>query len=444
MTGPDDEVDLRDLDAPPAATELLRGGASPAVRRFEVVGLDGPAAGVAWTSSGATCAIGSHPSNDVVLVDAAVSRFHCELRIDRDRVRLHDMGSTNGTTLDGVPVLVAIVRDGSAIQLGRSTLRFQLAPEVNRVPVSERTELGQLVGSSWSMRTVFALLERAARTHSTILIEGESGTGKEGAARAVHAASPRAERPFVVIDCGAIPADLLESELFGHERGAFTGATERRIGAFEAADGGTVFLDEIGELPAELQPKLLRVLEQREIRRLGGNATIKVDVRIVAATNRDLRAEVNAGRFRPDVYFRLAVVKAVLPPLRSRLEDLPLLVDRIVATLDLPPAAAARLREPGFIAGLARHAWPGNVRELRNHLERCAVLGDLDTSGDGRDAVEFRTYQEARDQVLAEFERRYAEQLLAYHRGNVSAAARASGIDRTYLHRLMRRHGLTR
>jgi DNA-binding NtrC family response regulator len=444
----DDEVDLGELDAAPAATELIRGDGSrgPAIRRFELVGVDGPAAGVAWSSSGSTCAIGVHESNDVVLADTAVSRFHCELRLERDEVRIHDMGSTNGTLLDGVPVIVGIVRDGSVLQLGRSTLRFQLGTGSNRVPVSSRTEFGRLVGSSWAMRACFAVLERAAASDATVLVEGESGTGKEGAASSLHEHSRRAGKPFVVIDCGAIPADLLESELFGHEKGAFTGATERRVGAFEAADGGTIFLDEIGELPTELQPKLLRVLEQREVRRLGGNATRRIDVRIVAATNRDLRAEVNAGRFRADLYFRIAVVKVVLPSLRARPDDLPLLVERIVAGLDLPAERAARLRDPRFVASLGRGAWPGNVRELRNYLERCAVLDELaDQPQENPQPDEpVLGYQQARDQVLAEFERRYVEQLLAVHGGNVSAAARASGIDRTYFHRLMRRHKMTR
>jgi len=436
----DDEVDLGALDAPLAATELLGGAGRPSVRRFELSGVDGPATGMSWQSSGTTCAIGSHPSNDLVISDTAVSRFHCELRLEKDQIRVHDLDSTNGTTLDGVPVAIGIAREGSLIQIGRSQVRLHLG-ETYRVPVSARSEFGRLAGVSWAMRGVFAVLERAAQTDSTVLIEGESGTGKEGAAHSLHDHSRRAAKPFVVIDCGAIPANLLESELFGHEKGAFTGATERRIGAFEAANGGTVFLDEIGELPTELQPKLLRVLEARELRRVGGTTVQKIDVRIVCATNRDLRAEVNAGRFRPDLYFRIAVLKVALPPLRARPDDLPILVDRIVASLDLPPERAARLREPVFIASLGRGAWPGNVRELRNYLERAAILEDLEGGGE---EGELAPYQEARDIVLGEFERRYVEQLLAAHKGNVSAAARASGIDRTYFHRLMRRHKLSR
>jgi two-component system response regulator GlrR len=437
----DDEVDFGAHEAAPAETELLGGAGRPSVRRFELVGVDGPAAGTTWQSAATSCAVGSHASNDFVINDTAASRFHCELRLERDQIRVHDLDSTNGTTLDGVPVAIGIVRDGSVLQVGRSTLRVQIGESI-RVPVSPRTEFGRLVGTSWSMRALFALLERAAQTDSTVLVEGESGTGKEGVARSLHEASRRREKPFVVIDCGALPGSLLESELFGHEQGAFTGAVERRIGAFEAANGGTVLLDEIGELPSELQPKLLRVLEARELRRLGGTATQKIDIRVIAATNRDLRAEVNAGRFRPDLYFRLAVVKVAVPPLRTRPDDLPVLVDRIVSSLEIPPDRAARLREPVFIASLGRHAWAGNVRELRNYLERTAIMFDASEGEAGEG--ELQPYQEARDIVLGEFERRYVEQLLAAHKGNVSAAARASGIDRTYFHRLMRRHKLTR
>jgi DNA-binding NtrC family response regulator len=449
--GSDDEVDLDDLEPANARTELIGGGTGPSVRRFDVAGVGGAVAGVQWQSAGVACQIGSHEANDVVVADPAVSRFHCELRVENNVVRVHDLDSTNGTMLDGVQVAIGIVRDGSVIQIGRSGLRVTIGEEQNRLAMSSQTNFGSLVGTSWPMRLCFAMLERAAQSDVTVLLEGESGTGKEGAAESLHQASRRAGRPFIVIDCGAVPANLLESELFGHERGAFTGAHERRIGAFESANGGTVFLDEIGEMPTELQPKLLRVLERREVRRLGSNVTIPIDVRIVAATNRDLRAEVNAGRFRPDLYFRLAVVKIQLPPLRQRPEDLPVLVDRFVASLGIPDDAAARLRAPAFVASLTRGAWPGNVRELRNYLERCAVLDDLAalqpvaSPGDPGAGIDVgRPFQEARDDVLAEFERRYIEQLLRVHRGNVSAAARASGIDRTYLHRLMRRHNLVR
>jgi transcriptional regulator with PAS, ATPase and Fis domain len=299
------------------------------------------------------------------------------------------------------------------------------------------------------------MLELAAGTDVTVLLEGETGTGKSVAAESLHLRSKRKDGPFMALDCSAIPANLLESELFGHERGAFTGAEVRRIGAFEEASDGTIFLDEIGELPLELQPKLLRVLERREVRRVGSNNVIPVDVRVIAATNRDLRTEVNAGRFRPDLYFRLAVVKIPIPSLRERADDIPDLVDRFLEERGATPQQAARLREPAFQANLRAAAWPGNVRELRNYLEKCivfqttppieaevemptgerplAVGGDVDLS---------IALGEARRRVTEEFEARYLKSLLRKHDGKVAAAATAAKVDRVQLYRLLRKHGL--
>jgi len=441
---PDDD----ELIAPaPVRTEQLT-SLRPMVRKFEVIGVSGPAASVTYTSTGATCAIGSHAGNEIVIDDPSISRSHCELRVEQGHVRIHDLDSTNGTVLDGVRVIAGYVRDGSTLQLGRSTLRVAIGDSELRVAVSSRTELGGLVGTSMAMRACFALLERAAASDVSVLLEGESGTGKETAAQAIHDGSARKARPFLVIDCGGAPGNLLEAELFGYEREGVPGATERRIGALEAATGGTVFLDELGELPSELQLKLLRVLERGEVKRLGATEATPIDVRIIAATDRDLRAEVNANRFRSELYFRLAVMKVKLPPLRQRPEDLAVLVERITAQLGVGQEVARRLTSPAFVASLAGAAWPGNVRELRNYVERAAVIDDLVVGEDPAPEVESdphdpaQPYQQARDRVLAEFERRYVEQLLRAHHGNVSAAARASGIDRTYLHRLMRRHGL--
>jgi DNA-binding NtrC family response regulator len=280
-----------------------------------------------------------------------------------------------------------------------------------------------------------------------VLIEGETGTGKEGAARGIHEASARHKQPFVVVDCSAIPANLLESELFGHERGAFTGAVTQRIGAFEEAHGGTVFLDEIGELPADLQPKLLRVLERHEIRRIGGNVHRPVDVRVIAATNRNLRAEVNAGRFRSDVYFRLAVVRVPIPPLRDHLEDLAILLERTLRSLKAPPSAMAELLSDRFIATLRRANWPGNVRELRNYLERCLVFNAPQPIGD--DAIPTSAgadwslpYEDARARLLNDFEVRYVEKALAAANGRVGLAAKTTGLSRVYLYKLIHKHGL--
>jgi DNA-binding NtrC family response regulator len=423
-------------------------GTPQRVRRFRLVAGDGPNKGKTWNSTADRLAIGSHPSNDVMIENGTVSRFHCEILVSEGSARVRDLGSKNGTILDGVSVTEAFLRHGSVLNLGSAALQFQLSNDTFAPPVSERGEFGSLVGHSLAMRTVFALLERAAASNATVLIEGETGTGKEGAAEALHLASPRKEKPLVVVDCGAIPANLLESELFGHEKGSFTGASAQRIGAFEEAAGGTIFLDEIGELPADLQPKLLRVLERKEIRRVGSNAMRPVDVRVVAATHRDLRAAVNDGRFRSDLYFRLAVVRVELPPLRARRDDMPLLVERLLRKLGAPPEAAARLREPEFLATLSQARWPGNVRELRNYLERCLVFEQPVPMGDAPDEepgeVDARkTYAEARRAVLDRFERDYVTALLKLHGGNVAQAAPAAGVDRVYIYRLMRRHGLS-
>jgi two-component system, NtrC family, response regulator GlrR len=446
----DDEIDVSELvDSRRAATELLGAPRPVSVRRFRVTAVAGPASGKSAESSGDRMAIGSHPSNDFVLDDPAVSRFHSEITVGARGPWLADLGSSNGTLLDGVPLGEGGLREGSLIKVGHSTLSFQLGAEHNLLPISDKNALGTLVGQSVAMRTAFALLERAAQSDATVLIEGETGTGKEGAAESIHRGSARAEQPFIVVDCSAMPAALLESELFGHEKGAFTGATSRRIGAFEEADKGTVFLDEVGELPPDLQPKLLRVLERREIRRLGTNQHKSVSVRLIAATNRDLRAQVNRGEFRADLYFRIAVVKIPLPPLRERLDDIPLLTEHFISTLGLAPAQAAPLRDAAFLARLAHAAWPGNVRELRNHIERCVVLGqELPVEGaephaaGGFEIDPHRSYSEAKRAVLDEFERRYLEGLLALHGGNVSKAARAAGMDRVHLYKLLHRHGL--
>ncbi|XXF75244.1 sigma 54-interacting transcriptional regulator [Myxococcaceae bacterium GXIMD 01537] len=422
-----------------------------AVRRFRFTVMEGPQPGLTKDSSADTCSIGSHPLNDLVIEDPTVSRFHCEVKVEAGGARVRDLNSRNGTILDGVHVREAFLRGGSVLRLGRVSVRFDFSPESNRLPISERGAFGGLVGTSVVARASFALMERAAASDATVLLEGETGTGKSRAAQAIHRASARASAPFLTVDCGAIPANLLESELFGHEKGSFTGAIHRRIGAFEEADGGTIFLDEIGELPAELQPKLLRVLENREIRRLGANTYQAANVRVIAATHRDLRAEVNAGRFRSDLFFRLAVVRVLIPSLRERPEDIPAIVEEILTGLGAGAAQAEALRGPEFIAQLQHAAWPGNVRELRNHLERCLVFEDamppvgeeLGAAGQVRSSVDPKVpYAEARRRAIDLFEREYAEGLLKLHGGKVSQAAAAADMDRVYLYRLLRRHGL--
>ncbi len=418
------------------------------MRRFLLTVVEGPGAGTVWDSASDSCSLGSHPSNDFTLDDPTVSRFHCEIRVSAKGTRVKDLDSLNGTVLDGVQVAEGYLRGGSLLRLGRVVLRFDFSPDSNRLLVSERTRFGSLVGTSVAMRMCFALMERAAARDVTVLLEGETGTGKSQAAQAIHQESARRDKPFLTVDCGAIPSDLLESELFGHEKGAFTGAAGRRIGAFEEAHGGTVFLDEMGELPAELQPKLLRVLETREIRRVGTNTYVPVDVRIIAATHRDLRAEVNAGRFRSDLFFRLAVLRLTLPPVRQRPEDLGLLVERTLSTLGADPERTQALRSPGFISRLQQAAWPGNVRELRNYLERCLVfedtlsLADVAPASGGTEVDPTQPYAEARRRALEDFEQRYLRALLELHQGKVSQAASAADMDRVYLYRLLRRHGI--
>ncbi len=314
-----------------------------------------------------------------------------------------------------------------------------------------------MVGQSEPMRRLFGLLRRAAASDATVLIDGETGTGKEVSAVAIHEHSARATGPFVVVDCGAIPAQLLESELFGYERGAFTGAVTARMGAFEAADGGTIFLDEIGELSLDLQPKILRALEGRKVKRIGSNSYQPINVRVIAATNRNLREEVDARRFRSDLYYRLAVLQINLPPLRERKSDLPLLVEDVLEQLGIQDAkTAAPLRAPEFAEMLNRYRWPGNVRQLRNYIERRVALGDAipppgnDTAPPPRPAPEHdkpliafdQPLRVAREEWNSVFESRYLDALLARHGNNVSAAARAAGVNRVHLYRLLRKHGL--
>jgi two-component system, NtrC family, response regulator GlrR len=316
----------------------------------------------------------------------------------------------------------------------------------------ERERFGRMVGQSQPMRAVFETLERAAVSDATVLLEGETGTGKEISAEALHRGSRRRDKPFLVVDCGAIPPQLLESELFGHERGSFTGAVTSRQGVFEAASGGTVFLDEIGELSIDLQPKLLRVLERREVRRIGTNQHVPVNVRVVAATNRGLREQVSLRKFRSDLFYRLAVVEIRLPPLRERIADLPLLVEYItqsMGTLDVETKNI--IHSPEFLARLARHDWPGNIRELRNHLERCVALREFTppqpSTASGMATPESavgigRPLREARDEWVNSFEKRYLEELLRVNDNRVSVAARSAGVDRIYFYRLLWKHGL--
>ncbi len=387
------------------------------------------------------------------LPDPAVSRRHLELTNRGGFVTARDLGSTNGSFYEGTRFDSLDLGPGAVFRVGQTELQLVAPERADPIPPAEDTSFGKLLGKSRRMREIFALLERASRTDATVLITGETGTGKEVVAESVHQASPRREGPFVVVDCASIPANLIESELFGHVKGAYTNALTDRTGAFESAHGGTIFLDELGELPAGLQPRLLRVLESRQIKRVGSNRFIPLDVRVVAATNRSLEDEVRARRFRSDLYYRLAVVKVALPALRERREDIPLLAQ---AFLERHPGRQMRL-EPEVVAALTSYDWPGNVRELRNVIDQAASLTreglDLalrlrgspsDEPAPSEAAVDVGSvldlpYKEARRVALEQFEAAYAEHVVARAGGNVTKAAEQAQIHRNVLHRILSR-----
>ncbi len=424
------------------------------IRTLRVDVLDGPDAGASLVAESDVVSVGTAQGNDLVLSDPTVSRYHLELVCRSDGALVVDHGSTNGTLCGVARIERAVVPAGATLVVGRTTLRIDEGERATAVLHAGESFAG-LVGRTPQMRRLMGRGGGGAETDASVLIVGESGTGKELVARALHEAGPRAKGPFETVDCGALSAELVASELFGHERGAFTGADRQHVGAFERANGGTLFLDEIGELSASLQPALLGALERQRFRRVGGRADIEVDVRVVSATNRDLRAEVNAGTFRLDLYYRLAVVVLRLPPLRERAEDVPLLVEHFLSAAE----AAGRRDElfpPGIMTALAAHRWPGNVRELRNLVDAAVAMNEMPSLEPGSAAPASETrepatlsaadlaipYGEARARVLRAFERRYLEALLARTSGNVSRAAREAQMDRSHLGELLKRHAL--
>ena len=430
-------------------TQSVGDGASFTIAQFRLRVLAGPDAGAQFETRGERTVIGSHESADLRITDPTVSRFHCEIVVGPAGVVLRDLGSRNGTVVNGISILAANLTSGCVVTLGRTQVHFEAGDGVVRLETSPRARFGTMVGSARATAALFASLERAAASDATVLLQGETGTGKDAAAGSIHQESTRRDGPFVVVDCGSIPPNLIESELFGHRRGAFTGAVADRAGALESANGGTVFLDELGELPLDLQPKLLRALERREIRRVGGSDYVPFDARIIAATNRNLRAEVNAGRFRADLYYRLAVLDITIPPLRERTDDLPLLVDHVLDNLGvLDDPKVAWLRTPAFAASLAAHPWPGNIRELRNYIERCVAfetplpIAAVESADPMVLLDPHQPLRVVRDRWTRLMERTYLERLLELHDNNVAAAARAAGVDRVHLHRLLARCGL--
>lgn len=398
--------------------------------------------------------------------DPAVSRRHIELINRGGLVVAQDLGSTNGSFFEGTRFSVMQLGPGAIFKVGETELQI-LAPEKSDpLPPSEATSFGPLLGKSRKMREVFSVLERATRTDATVLVTGETGTGKEVVAEAIHKASQRAAGPFVVVDCASIPSNLIESELFGHVKGAYTSAVADRMGAFEAADKGTIFLDELGELPATLQPRLLRVLETRRVKRVGANDFKQVDVRVIAATNRALEEEVRQKRFRSDLYFRLAVIRVNLPPLRDRREDIPTLAREFLARLPPRPDGSPPLElTPEIVAALTSYDWPGNVRELRNVIDQAASLSSQGLSlalqlRARQPAASIRNptdrtsgivvggflglpYKEARRQALEAFELAYAQHVVEMASGNITKAAEFAQVHRNVLHRILARakHG---
>ncbi len=415
------------------------------VRRLHVRVVEGPDRDRVVEHYGERLAVGTSPDNELILTDPTVSHYHLELRCE-DGVVVKDLGSRNGTFIGDVRVREALVPVGTNVRIGRTVLALLEAgiePEARLLPP---LEIPGLVMASPAMQEVGRIVLRLAESNVSVLVRGETGTGKELVARAIHDTGPRARGPFVVVDPGALPATLIASQLFGHERGAFTGAERRQEGAFELAHGGSIFLDEIGELPLSLQPALLGVLERRSFRRLGGKEDIQVDVRVISATHRDLRAEANQGIFRADLYFRLAVARIEIPPLRERPQDIDALVEHFVREVTGAPGS---LFSETTMAALRAHRWSGNVRELRNVIESALAMGSIDLDSFGQPtprptslAGSVPPYRAARAEALAAFERTYLRKLIEATGGNASAAARAANMDRPYLLSLLRRHGL--
>jgi transcriptional regulator with GAF, ATPase, and Fis domain len=411
------------------------------VARIRLRVIAGPDAPLSFASVGSEVTIGSGADQDLRLTDQYVSRHHCVIRVCDDGVTCEDLNSTNGTLVASLRVMGAVIAPGDMVTVGETVMVVDCPGEdIVSQALSQEDHFGHVLGRSDAMRRVFAVLERVVESDATILIEGETGTGKTALAEAIHQRSLRADKPFVIADCGALSRYLLESELFGHERGAFTGATQTRIGLFESASGGTILLDDIAELPVDLQPKLLRALERRAIRRVGANRELPVDVRLIAAANCDLRRAVNQRTFRSDLWYRINTIRLVVPPLRERRDDIPMLVTEFYRELldnrSLNPP-------PELVRTMSRGEWRGNVRELRSAVER-SLVGASSVDGASpapeKSDVSFRV---AKNLAAAEWERRYLSELLPAHDGNVSRAARAAKMNRSHLSELVHRHGIT-
>lgn len=402
--------------------------------------------------------VGTKKDNEIYLKDETMSRLHFEIRQTKEGYVLSDPGSLNGTFINNLRVKEAFLASGAMIRAGKTEMKFLPLDETFDIVPSKKTRFANLIGGSMAMRKIYTIIEKIAPTDVGVIIEGESGTGKELVASALHEKSKRSKRPFVVFDCSAVAENLIESELFGHEKGSFTGATGMRQGAFELADGGTIFLDEIGELNLELQPKLLRVLEQRTVKRVGGDRPINIDVRVVAATNRNLEAEVKKGNFREDLYYRLNVAPIFLPPLRKRKEDIQMLIEHFIEEHNKanPQKEIEGLEGPALEI-LKNYDWPGNVRELRNSMSRIISFmeGAKVTVEDIPERIrvpiakaeldirEDLGFKDAKEQWVASFEKQYLAEILKRNQFNISAAAKEAGIDRKSVQRLIRKYNLS-
>jgi len=434
------------------------------VRRCRLVVQTGPATGRELVSEKERLRIGNARvppgqdgnGNDLSLDDKKVSRHHAEITFTEHGYLLTDLHSTNGTFLDGARIERAYLTPGCSLVLGDSSILFAPLDEEILVDPDKDGFFAGMVGRSLKMRQIFGLLKKIAPMDVSVIVTGETGTGKELVARALHEHGDRRKGPFVVLDCSSIPENLVESELFGHEKGAFTGATAMREGAFERAQGGTIFLDEIGELRIDMQPRLLRVLENRQVRRVGGSDTLDVDCRVVAATNRDLAKEVQDGNFREDLFFRLSVINVQLPPLRQRPEDIPALILAALSQKETLQRHGQKRISAAAMAALRSYSWPGNIRELMNvvsHLLTFSEGPEVDlhhlpprlTGSAGKGPLPFNEhlgFHEAKEQLLEGFEREYLGALLKRCEGNISRAARESGLHRKSIERLVKKYEL--
>ncbi len=419
----------------------------------KLVAVSGPSAGRAFAVMRTTATVGRHPTNDFVVDDPRVSGAHLELTRVDDRVRARDVGSTNGTWLGAHRITDIELAIGGELTIGDTLLRLEVDQAAAIPPAHDKESFGQFVGRSAAMRELFATLERISPKDLAVLIQGETGTGKEEVARAIHAASPRASKPFVVIDANALPEALAESMLFGHEKDEAAGVQEQRVGLFESANGGTVFIDGVGDLSPALQSKVLRVLERREIVRVSGKDPVAIDVRVLSSTSRDLRNAIDKAKFREDLYFRLAQVRVFVPPLRQRKEDLPLVCAKL-----LNRAGSDAMIDVEALEHLASMPWPGNVRELDNALLRAAavardgVIRRQDVAGEGegfrgtageRAPLDLSgTFAQAKERAIERFEKAYLTLLMKGCQGNLSAAARQADVARHHLRDLLKKRGL--